>query len=142
MTETHRDRPPGETSGSSQRPARRLVAPVLAFDLAGETASLKQEASWQRGDRNARTLVEDPGFRLVLTVLKSGAQMREHRAAGWVSVQALEGHLRLEAGEHIADLPAGQMVVLEPGLLHSVEALAEAAFLLSIAFLGHSGTSD
>jgi quercetin dioxygenase-like cupin family protein len=137
MTETHRDRPPGETSGSSQRPARRLVAPVLAFDLAGETASLKQEASWQRGDRNARTLVEDPGFRLVLTALKSGAQMREHRAAGWVSVQALEGRLHLQAGEHSADLAPGQVVVLEPGLQHSVDALEEAAFLLSIAFIGN-----
>jgi quercetin dioxygenase-like cupin family protein len=68
--------------------------------------------------------------------------MREHQAASWVSVQVLEGYLRLEAGEHIADLPAGQMVVLEPGQLHSVEALEEAAFLLSIAFIGHSGTSD
>jgi quercetin dioxygenase-like cupin family protein len=116
MTETPRDRPPGETSGSSQRPARRLVAPVLTFDLASETASLKQEANWQRGDRNARTLVEDPGFRLVLTVLESGAHMREHRAGGWVSVRALQGHVRLEAGEHIADLSPGQVVVLEPGL--------------------------
>ena len=60
MSETHRDRPPGETSGSSQRPARRLMAPVLAFDLAREDVTLKQEVSWQRGDRNARTLIEDP----------------------------------------------------------------------------------
>jgi len=142
MTEMQRDRPPGETSGSDQRPARRLAAPVLTFDLAKEVASLKHEASWQRGDRNARTLVEDPGFRLVLTALKTGAQMREHRASGWVSVQGLEGHLRLQAGEQTVDLQAGQMVVLEPQLLHSVEALAEGAFLLSIAFLGHADKGD
>jgi len=139
MTEMQRERPLGETSGSDQRPARQLSAPLLTFDLVKETASLKQEASWERGDRNARTLVEDPGFRLVLTVLKKGAQMREHRAAGWVSIQGLKGHLRLQAGEQTVDLQAGQMVVLEPDLLHSVEALEEGALLLSIAFLGQPG---
>jgi hypothetical protein len=60
MNEMQRDRPLGETSGSGQRPARRLTAPLLTFDLAAEAASMKQEASWQRGDRNAKTLIEDP----------------------------------------------------------------------------------
>ena len=55
-----RDRPLGETSGSSQRPSRRLAAASLDFDLQTELTSLKQEASWERGDRNARTLVEEP----------------------------------------------------------------------------------
>jgi quercetin dioxygenase-like cupin family protein len=142
MNEMQRDRPLGETSGSGQRPARRLAAPLLTFDLAGEAASMKQEASWQRGDRNAKTLVEDPGFRLVLTVLKAGAQMQEHRAAGWVSVQGLNGHLRLQAGGETADLLPGRMVVLQPEVLHSVEALEEGAFLLSIAYVGRPGKSD
>lgn len=142
MTDIQRDRPPGETSGSDQRPARRLAAPVLAFDLAQEVSSLKQEESWRRGDRNARTLVEDPGFRLVLTALKLGAHMRDHRAAGWVSVQGLEGHLRLKAGEQTVDVQAGQMVVFEPELLHSVVALQEAAFLLSIAFLRDADSAN
>lgn len=142
MTDIKRDRPTGETSGSDQRPARRLAAPVLTFDLAEEIASLKQEASWVRGDRNARTLVEDSGFRLVLTVLKAGARMHEHRTAGWVSLQGLDGHLRLQAGEHTAELTAGRVVVLEPDLLHSVEAVEEGAFLLSIASVSNPAKSD
>lgn len=133
MSDVKRDRPAGETSGSDQRPARRLAASVLTFDLATEIASLKQEASWTRGDRNARTLVEDASFRLVLMVLKTGARMHEHRAAGWVSLQGLDGHLRLRAGEHTAELTAGRVVVLQPDLTHSVDAVEEGAFLLSIA---------
>jgi quercetin dioxygenase-like cupin family protein len=142
MTDVKRDRPTGETSGSDQRPVRRLTAPALTFDLAEEVASLKQEASWARGDRNARTLVEDAGFRLVLTVLKTGARMHEHRAAGWVSLQGLDGHLRLQAGEHTAELTAGRVVVLEPDLPHSVEAVEEGAFLLSIAPSSSAGKRD
>jgi quercetin dioxygenase-like cupin family protein len=142
MTDVKRDRPTGETGGSDQRPARRLAAPVLTFDLAKEVASLKQEPSWARGDRNARTLVEDAGFRLVLTVLKTGARMHEHRAAGWVSLQGLGGHLRLQAGEHTAELTAGRVVVLEPDLPHSVEAVEEGAFLLSIAPSSSAGKRD
>ncbi len=142
MAETQRDRPPGETSGSSQRAARRLAAPLLTFDLAKEIVSLKQEASWDRGDRNARTLVEEAGFRLVLTVLKTGAQLREHRTAGWVSVHALDGHVRLHSGEQSVDLATGRLLVLEPELVHSVEALEDSGFLLTIAFIGQPDQDD
>ena len=86
---------PGETAGSPQRPARQLVGPVLSFDLAQEIATLQQEASWQRGDRNARTLVEEPSLRIVLTVLKTGAHIREHRTDHPVVIQTLQGYIRL-----------------------------------------------
>ena len=143
MTEMQRDRPIGETSGTGQRPARQVSAPVLAFDLAQQLTSLKQESSWQRSDRNARTLVEESGFRLVLTALKAGAQLREHRADGWVSIHGLEGHLRVQAGRHTTDLAPGHVVVLEPNLAHSVEAVEEGAFLLSLALrAGEGGTGQ
>jgi hypothetical protein len=48
----------GEESGSSQRPSRKLTGAVMVFDIALELATLQQEPSWQRGDRNAWTLVE------------------------------------------------------------------------------------
>ena len=86
MSEMERDRPPGETSGSDQRPARRLAAAILTFDLAKEIASLKQEASWQRGARHARNLVEDPGFRLAPPARRGGAQGSDAGAWGkWYS---------------------------------------------------------
>ena len=133
-TESHRDRPLGETSGSEQRPARRLIANSLDFDLEGELASLRQEASWLRGDRNARTLVEEPGFRVALTALKAGTRVREHRTDGWVSIQTTVGHLRVRLPEREVDLPTGRVLVLEPNVPHDVEALEiESAFMLTVA---------
>ena len=72
-----------------------MAAPVLAFDLAHEMAQLHEETSWRQGDRNAKTLVKEADFRIVLVALRVGARMEEHRAAGRISVQTLAGHLRL-----------------------------------------------
>lgn len=134
-----RDRPQGETSGSSQRPSHHLAKPTLAFDLAGEYGALQEEPSWQRGDRNARTLVEEPGLRVVLTALKTGARLHEHHTPGWVSIQAMVGHLRVHAGQQTIDLRAGHLVTLEPDVPHEVEAVEESSFLLTVAGLQRGG---
>jgi quercetin dioxygenase-like cupin family protein len=133
VTTPERDRPSGETSGSDQRPARELRGAVLAFDLAHELETLKQELSWQRGDRNARTLVEGGGFRMVLTALKKGAQLREHRTPGWVSIHTTSGHLRVRTSGGNVELPVNRVLVLARDEPHDVEALEESSFLLTVA---------
>jgi quercetin dioxygenase-like cupin family protein len=126
----------GETTGTPERPAQRLAAPVLTFDLPAELAQLRGEPAWARGDRNAKTLVKEPDFRLVLVALKAGARLEEHLAPGRISIQTLEGQLRLRvAGEEVV-LPAGHLVSLERDVPHDVEAEGESAFLLTIAWAG------
>lgn len=129
-----RDRPSGETGGSPQRPARQVAAPALAFDLAAERASLQQEVSWQRGDRNARTLVEEPSLRLVLVVARAGARFGEHQTRGWVSLQTLAGRGRVHLPDGTIDLPAGHVLALHHALPHDVEAVDESTFLLTVAW--------
>lgn len=65
---------PGETTGTSERAPQRMAAPVLAFDLTHEEAQLHAEQAWRQGDRNAKTLVKEADFRMVLVTL---------RALGW-----------------------------------------------------------
>ena len=123
---------PRATVDSPRRAAHLLVGPVLSFDLAQELAVLQQEVSWQRGDRNARTLVEEPGLRIVLTVLKAGARIREHRTDRPVVIQALKGYVRVEAPDETIDLLAGRLMTLQPGVPHDLEALELSAFLLTV----------
>jgi len=130
---SHRDRPLGQTSGSEQRPARRLVASALDFDLDAELASLRQEPSYQRGDRNGRTLVEETGFRVTLTALKAGTLVSEHQTRGWASIQTTAGHMRIKLSDRLVDLPVGRLLILNQNVPHDVEALEESAFLLVIA---------
>ena len=137
-----RAHPPGETTGTSERPPQRLAGPLLAFDLTHEVAQLHEQAAWQHSGRNAKTLVKEPDFRIVLIALRTGEQMEEHRAAGRVSVQTLAGHVRLHTAGANVDLPVGRLVSLERDVPHTVAALEESAFLLTIAWQGeHTDTT-
>jgi quercetin dioxygenase-like cupin family protein len=115
------------------RSSEPLHDPILSFDLNNEIKRLREENAWQAG-RNSKTLVKHPDLRVVLTVLKSGARLHEHKAAGRISVQAVAGHIRMHVEDEVVDLPAGHLMALERGLPHDVEALEDSAFLLTIAW--------
>ncbi|MFI5069896.1 MAG: cupin domain-containing protein [Terriglobales bacterium] len=125
---------PKQSAGSAAiRSPGPLESPILSFDLNAEIKQLRSENAWQ-GGRNSKTLVKHADFRVVLTVLKSGARLHEHKAAGRISVQAVEGHIRMHVQDKVIDLPAGHMLALERALPHDVEALEDSAFLLTIAW--------
>ena len=128
------DRPKGQTGGSAERPARRVSGPVSVFDLAGEADALRRESTWQQGDRNAKTFLKESDVRLVLTALKAGAVVKEHRVPGPATVQTLSGRISLRLPEQSVELSAGQMVALESDLPHDVEAIEESTFLVTIAW--------
>jgi hypothetical protein len=65
--------------------------------------------------------VEEAEFRLVLTALKAGARVRQHRTKAWVSIEMIAGHLRIHVPGQVVDVP------------HELEALDESAFLLTLA---------
>ena len=122
----------GETSGTDQCPPQRLDLPTLRFDLVAEQELLRREESYRGGDRNAKTLVKEHGLSVVLTVMRSGARLQEHKTAGPLSIQTLSGHIRLHVLQETIDLPTGHAVMLEGNMSHDVEAIEESAFLLTI----------
>jgi quercetin dioxygenase-like cupin family protein len=111
-----------------------LDTPALEFDLIAEIKKLREELLGQSSGRSARTLVKHPDFRVVLIALKAGAQMHEHHATARISVQTIEGHIRLHLAERTVDLPAGRILALDQCLRHDVEALEDSAFLLTAAW--------
>ena len=129
-----RDRPLGETTGSAERPVQHLAGPTLTFDLAAEARQLRAEDAWRRGEHNAKTLMKEADFRVVLVAAKSGGRMREHQAPGRLSIQTLSGRVRVHLQGESVDLPVGHLLTLEPGIAHDVEALVESDFLLTIAW--------
>ena len=95
---------------------------------------MQQEAAWQRGDRTAKTLVKHADFRVVLTALKAGAQVARHQAPGRLTIQAVQGRLRIALGGDQVELSAGQLLALDQDLPHDVTALEDSGFLLTIAW--------
>jgi quercetin dioxygenase-like cupin family protein len=133
-TSSSSTRADGQTDGGAERPADDAALVAVPLDLAAEVELLHQQESWRKGDHTAKTLVKQPDLRVVVTALRQGGRIEEHRAPGRITVQTLTGRLRLHAHDKDIDLPAGHIVVLEPGAAHDVEALDESAFLLTIVW--------
>jgi quercetin dioxygenase-like cupin family protein len=113
----------------------RLAEPLLQIDLERELQQLRQEDSWQRKTgRSSKTLAKYPDFRIVLILMKGGTRMRQHRAEGRISIQPLKGQVCIHLTHRKVNLPAGQLLMLDCGVLHDVEALEESALLLTISW--------
>jgi quercetin dioxygenase-like cupin family protein len=118
------------SSSSAERPLDR---PTMTFDVPAILADLKREATWQTSNRNAVTLLKQPGFRLVLVALQAEAALAPHRTDSAVSIHVLEGKLTVDVGADRYVLAAGRLLTLHPGLDHAVRASTAAAFLLTLA---------
>lgn len=119
------------TTGSEQRPARRLGSASFMFQLSEEFRSLKEEPAWSAGDRNARTLVHEEGLRVMLLALKVGARLEEHQTRSWVSIAVQHGSVRVGLPDETLVAHAGNVIVLRHGVPHSVEAVEESGLVLT-----------
>jgi quercetin dioxygenase-like cupin family protein len=122
---------------TAQRPhpltERPLDAPLLTFDLASLLTQLKREDPWQQGTRNSMTLLKGQGLRVVLVALHAGAVIPSHRTESSLSLQVIEGVITFRTEVQALMLGKGQLLTLQPGIPHVVEAVEEAAFLLTFA---------
>jgi quercetin dioxygenase-like cupin family protein len=113
-----------------------LAEGVIRHNIGKEIEKLKEAPSWQReSGRSAETLVKYNEFRIVLVRMKPGSYMSHHKAEGPISIQAIQGKIRVHLPEdRTEDLKPGDLLTLERCLEHDVEALDESAFLLTIAW--------
>lgn len=132
--------------GSGRKKLNRLpylAEPLLQFDLNRELQELRLEDSWERETgRSSKTLAKYPDFRIVLVSMKAGSRMSDHKADARISIQTLLGKILLHVPDQKSvELAAGQLMTLDCGMHHDVEAVEESAFLLTVAWQkGTSGT--
>lgn len=113
----------------------QLANAAIRFNLQEEMKKLRGVSTWaQPTGRSSATLVKHEDLRVVLTLMKKGSRIAQHRAEGAISIQAVQGRVRLYVGgKEICELASGDVLALQAGLEHDVEALEESAFLLTIA---------
>lgn len=111
---------------------RALDAALLSFTIDEQVKQLKQEKSWQSGDRNAVTLVKNPSVRVTLMTLRRGASLREHHVEGPITVYVVEGSINFIVGPDKCPLKRGGFLSLERTIPHDVEALEDSVILLTI----------
>ncbi len=112
--------------------ARLMDAPFVSMDIPEFIKQLKAEATWETSDRNAMTVYKTNGMRIVLIALHEDAVLKKHSADGIISVQVLEGEINFSTDDQSVVIGKGQMIALHKGLPHSVKAIKEAVFLLTL----------
>src|ERR1700739_4412112 len=110
-----------------------MLSDLAQFDLTREMNDSEQKRPWPMG-HFARTLFKKSDFRMVLISMAKGSILKEHHAAGTISVQVLKGSIRFSAQGDAHSLQANSVLTLGASIKHEVEALEESAFLLTIAW--------
>lgn len=109
-----------------------LDASMVTIDLLSFMEQIRNEPSWKDSDRNAITVYKTNGLRIVLIALHAGAEMTKHTANGIISVQVIEGQMKFTTDVQSVELNKGQMLALHEHIPHSVLAIKETIFLLTL----------
>lgn len=110
-----------------------MVDKMAQFDLPKEIAEAERQKPWPSGIHST-TLFKKHDFRVVLITMQDSAHMKEHHADGTISVQVLKGKIRFNVAGKSHELGVGSLFTLGASIRHDVEAVGDAAFLLSISW--------
>ena len=118
-----------------QRPEgeRILNAPIVKMNMNDAITQIKSETTWADSDRNSVTLFKSETMRIVLIGLHENTELKPHKANGIISVQVIQGKIEFTAEQQNTHLEKGQMIALQENIVHSVKALTESFFLLTLA---------
>lgn len=120
------------TSGG---PLPQLVSEqATVVDVMAEVARVRESDDWkQSAGRVSRMLVKHSGLRVALIVMKAGNQWTEHKTPSRIAIQPVSGSVRFQLPDRHVTLRAGELLVLDSAVPHSVEALEDTAFLLTLS---------
>jgi quercetin dioxygenase-like cupin family protein len=113
-------------------PAERFAGPEHLFDLNAVADGLRSEAQPVRDGHRQITLFRRDDFALVLFDFDAGGVLSDHKAEGYVAIQALSGSLRVTTPTGHHQLEAGSVLVLAPSVRHDVSALVPSRMLLTV----------
>jgi quercetin dioxygenase-like cupin family protein len=119
--------------GTLNRPEgdRVLDALMVVSDINNYIRQLKEETTWKKSDKNAITIFKTDHLAIVISCLHENATIIDNVVEGVLTIQVLEGRIKVTVDGGHLDLKQGQIIHIHPGVRHTVEAITEAAILLS-----------
>lgn len=117
------------------RPAERFAGPEHRIELASALGALRSEAHDGKDRHRQITVFRKGPLRLVLFAFEAGGRLAAHHAPGFVVIHALRGTVRVRTPNETHELTAGRILVLDPEVVHDVEAHEEADILLTVSLV-------
>jgi quercetin dioxygenase-like cupin family protein len=108
-------------------------APLLTFDMPEVMEMMKQKDGWKTGERNVITFLKDPCMKIVLIALQGQSEINFHQSGNLVSVRLIEGEVNFQTKEQSVMLKKGNLLTFHANLRHTLIAIEESVFLLTIA---------
>jgi len=113
-------------------PDRLMDASLLKFDLPKIIEKIMKEDPWITGDRNAITLVKNEYMRTVLIALHKKSEINFHQSGNLFSVQLIKGELNFKTDSQSVILKNGALLSVHEDMKHTLIAIEESVFLLTI----------
>jgi quercetin dioxygenase-like cupin family protein len=116
-------------------PGPQLVSEKsTVVDVPAELARIRESTDWNQGaGRLSKMLIKHSGLRVALIAMKAGNQWAEHTTPSRIAVQPVSGSIRFQLPDREVTLRVGELLVVDSAVPHSVEALEDAAFLLTLS---------
>lgn len=107
------------------------------FDLDAEIARFPPDGP---SGRRSTILVKTASLRVVLVTMRAGTELQEHSAPATITVQPVQGRISFLVEAEERELAPGSLVTVEAGVRHTVRAIEDGAFLLTIGWPGEEGS--
>jgi quercetin dioxygenase-like cupin family protein len=103
------------------------------ISLDARVRKLMERAAAARAGRSAETVYggHEHTLRQTLIALRAGASLAEHENPGEATLVVLRGRVRLHSGDTTWEGMSGDLLIV-PSARHSLEAVEDAAVLLSV----------
>ncbi|MCC7351455.1 MAG: cupin domain-containing protein [Phycisphaerales bacterium] len=115
-----------------EHPDNRFAAGQHLIDIHQVAQRLSAEPLQGKRMHRQETIYKHSSATIALFIFEQGANLPEHVAEGVVSVQVLQGKLRMNVQGQSNELSAGQILVLAPGVKHDASALEPSQMLLTV----------
>ncbi len=111
---------------------RTLYAPLVQMNLNKYIRQLKKEEAWATQDHNTITIYKSDFATIVLRGMHKKSERKTSAANGDMTIQVLRGKISITTEEQTLTLKKGQMIGIEAYMPHSVLAIRDSFFLLTI----------
>ncbi|MGC2939689.1 MULTISPECIES: cupin domain-containing protein [unclassified Brevibacterium] len=102
-----------------------------AQNIESLSTELLEKARGSRSGRAAKGVFTGTYLRQAVLTLAAGAELADHDSPPEATLQVLKGDVRLAADDESWELTEGDLIAIPPQR-HSVTALSDAAFMLTI----------